>query len=175
MNIIKAFFIYAFLGWIAENLRYWQYPNYISCNPIFKQIFSKNICYVPFPPSYGLGGIFIYYLHEHYPNLSWLSLVILFILVFNLIELVGGYIGEKYICNKINTCEYKTKMWDYKNTHNFNGYIDVEHSIYWALLGLIGYSIYPYLMRIPNRDLIILMIIIWLIISIMKYPKESID
>lgn len=168
--IIKTFFAYAFLGWAVENIGNWKHKDFISCNPIMKFLFSKNFCFVPFLLAYGIGGIFIMYLWKKYPHLSLLYKLIIFAIGFNVIEIISGYVGEKYICNKINTCEEKNKMWNYNNTTNLNGYVDIEHTIYWILIGYMGYIIYPYIENIAYEKMILLMIIIWIIISVFKYP-----
>ena len=170
--ILKSFLIYGFLGWVVENVKNYNVP-YISCTPALKYIFKGDICVTPFMFAYGFAGIFIGYLFSKYPNLSWISRIILFVIIFNIIELVIGYSGEKILCKRIDTCDRGHKMWDYKNTTNLNGYIDIEHSFYWALLGVAGYFIYPYLIKIPNCKLIIYAIMIWIVITIFKFPKKK--
>jgi hypothetical protein len=171
MNIFKSYLIYSFLGWTCENLKNINDKNFISCNPIFKYL-SNDICLIPFPPVYGLAGIFIWYLHNYHPNLSLTAKIISFFLVFNMMELIGGYIGEKYVCNHIDTCQVHNKMWNYKKFGNINGYIDIEHSFYWIIMGLIGYYIYPYINKMSSTTLLFSGIIIWSVLSYVKYPAS---
>jgi len=131
---------------------------------------------IPFLFVYGFGGIFIGYLYKNYPDLSFTSKIILFFVVFNLMELLSGIIVEKFICKIINTCAFDNgkRMWDYKNNFgNLNGYIDIEHSIIWVVLGMVGYYMYPFLMNIPGWKLFICAVIIWFIITMVKINKES--
>lgn len=167
-SLAKGYLVYSFLGWSAESLKNWNDTSFISCNPVFKYLFSKDICWLPFPPAYGLGGVFIAYLWKHYPNLSLISVAIISAIMFNVIELIGGYLGEKFLCSNISTCQEGNKLWNYTATANIGGYIDVEHTFYWVLLGLVGYYSYPWLMSIDNSKLFITLMIIWLVISIHK-------
>ena len=171
-NIIKTFLTYGFLGWTMENIKNWNDEEFMCCNPIFKYYLSRKICFVPFPFCYGLGGLFILYLHKNYPDLSLLAKIILFIIIFNVIELSGGYFAEKCICNNLDTCPEGNKIWNYKGSGNLGGHIDLEHSVYWIALGLIGYYIYPFIEQISIYKLSIIMFIIWIIISIKRYPKS---
>ena len=167
MEVIKAFIIYGFLGWTIENSRSLFDPHFSSCNPVYKYFFRGNICFIPILFLYGLGGIFILFLRKNYPNMPLLIKATILVIAFNVIELIGGWVGEKYICNKIDTCWKGHKMWDYRDNPNIYGYIDIKHTIYWIILGLIGYEVYPYLVELPNDILLISMLTIWIIINLL--------
>lgn len=170
-SAIKAFLSFAFLGWASENIKNWRYKDFLSCNPIYKYYFSKDICFVPFPFAYGLGGLVIWYLWKKYPNMSLLAKAIIFAILFNAIELAGGYIAEKVICKEINTCTDGNRMWNYTNSHNIGGHIDIEHTFYWVVAGMIGYLIWPLIERQSWKTLGIIAVLLWIAISVWKYPK----
>ena len=135
-GIFKVFLTYSFLGWTVENLRH---PKTEAYNSFVRHYLPQTSCLIPFLPIYGLGGLFIMYLYKSHPKLSIACKIILFVLAFNLIEFIGGYISEHCICSQLNTCPAGKKIWDYTGFGNVNGYIDLEHTVYWIILGLIGY------------------------------------
>ena len=110
-DIIKTFLIFSFLGWTGENIKNWNFPDFIPCNPIFKYYLSEKVCYVPFLPVYGFGGLFIAFMYQLRDKIPWYGRMIIYAIVFNIIELIGGYIGEEYVCNKITTCYAGDKLW----------------------------------------------------------------
>ena len=111
------------------------------------------------------------YLYFKHRNISWLARIILFIVVFNIIELINGIIAKKIICKHIDTCLYGDRMWNYNNTPNIAGHIDILHTIYWVIGGIVGYLLYPILINIPGCKILIIFIIIWLAITITKFPR----
>jgi len=164
---------YAFLGWGAENIKNMNGENFLSCNPIAKHYFPKNMCLLPFLVAYGFGGLFIWWLWKYYPDISWIARIILFIIGFNVIELIAGIIGEKIICKKINTCQKGSKMWNYDGPTSFMGYIDLKHTFLWVLIGIPGYVLWPSLEKMSLYTMLPYALIIWLGISLMKYQTMA--
>lgn len=171
-NIIKPFITFAFLGWSAENIKNWNLPDFIPCNPIPKYYLSEKVCFVPFLPVYGFGGLFIAYMYQYKDTIPWYLRMIIYAIVFNGIELVGGYIGEEYVCNKITTCYVGNKLWQYEGMYTIDGYVDIEHTIYWMIGGLIGEQIYGYVKGVSNLKLLSLMLTVWVILSIYNLKKS---
>jgi len=171
MDLVKPFLIFSFLGWTVENIKNWNDHKFISCNAIAKYLTIDNVCLWPFPPAYGFGGLFIVLLYTYKTQIPLLARILIYAIVFNVIELIGGYIGEHYICNHINTCQNGAKMWNYKGGYNYKGYIDLEHTFYWGLLGVAGELLYGSLMNYNFADLSPYMFMVWAIISLHNYRK----
>ncbi len=167
-NIIKIFLIYGFLGWFLENL---YLPNKRICTSVVKFVIPKTNCYIPILPVYGFAGIFIALLHEKY-RLNFIELAILFVVTFTLFEYAIGYIGENYVCRHINTCSEKTMFWKYTTSTNVNGYVDLKHTFYWIVLGLVGYYIYPFVSSISVSTAFLIAICLFFIIT---YWKNNLD
>lgn len=171
MDLIKPFFIFSFLGWTIENIKNWNDNKFKPCNAIVTHFTTQKICLYPFPPIYGFGGLFIILMYSYKDQIPLLARLLIYAIVFNVIELIGGYIGEHYICNKVNTCHQGKKMWDYKGGYNYKGYIDLEHTFYWILLGLVGEILYGSMMNYNFTDMAPFMVMIWAIISLHNYRK----
>lgn len=70
---------------------------------------------------------------------DWRVRIAIYFIMFNVLELIGGILGEKIICKLVDTCENRTKMWDYsKSTYNIWGYVDLWHAVVWTVLGVVG-------------------------------------
>jgi uncharacterized membrane protein len=173
-TVVKGYLVYSFLGWTAESIKNWNDDEFISCNPVFKHLFSKDVCWLPFPPAYGLGGVFLGFLWKYFPNMHWITVAIISAILFNVIELIGGYLGEKYLCGKISTCQEGKKMWNYTKGPNIGGHIDLEHTFYWVILGLIGYYTYNFIMGRENTSLFGIFVIVWAIITVHKLRQTDV-
>lgn len=171
MELIKPFFIFSFLGWTVENIKNWNDNKFKPCNAIAKYFTIEEVCLWPFPPVYGFGGLFILFMHTYKDQIPVLARLLIYAIVFNVLELIGGYIGEHYICKYFNTCQNGHKMWDYKGGYNYHGYIDLEHTFYWGLLGVAGELVYGYTSNYNFMDFVLYMLIIWAFISIHNYKK----
>jgi hypothetical protein len=171
MEFLKPYVVYGFLGFLAENLKNWNDDTFTSCNPIIRWITdSRKWCLFPFPPAYGIGGVCIAIMWTWSISIWWKLL--LMAVGFNVIELVGGLVGEHAICKHMDTCHSGTKMWDYSRTPNLGGYIDLEHTFYWVLLGAVGYGIYPWLMKLSAAKLGTGMIVLYVLVTLFKPYKE---
>lgn len=171
MELIKPFFLFSFLGWTVENIKNWNDPTFKPCNAIARYLTTDKACLWPFPPIYGVGGLFIMLMYNYRTQIPLLARILIYAIVFNVMELIGGYIGEHYICNHVNTCQSGAKMWNYRGGYNYHGYIDLEHTFYWIVLGLMGEMLYEYLIKYEFTDFVPYMVIIWTVISIHNYNK----
>lgn len=171
---IKFFFIFGFSGWFLENIINVNNTKFLSCNPIVKKKsnnISKKICIFPFLPIYALSGLGILIIKSKISNIY--IRLLLYIIFFNSIELLVGIYTEKYICNKTGSCAKGDKPWQYDTKYNFLGYIDLEHSIYWLILGFLADKMIDYIIykNISIQTIIIICIIIYIIISLIKYKS----
>jgi len=173
MELIKPFYLFSFLGWVVENIKNWNDPTFIPCNTIAKYLTTNKICLYPYFPIYGFGGLFIILMYNYRTQLPLLARIIIYAIMFNVMELIAGYIGEHYICNRVTTCQNGHKMWDYKGGYNYKGYIDLEHTFYWIILGLAGEMVYEYSMDYSFFNIMIFVSIVWAFISIHNYKKLS--
>jgi len=171
MDLLKPFLIFSFLGWTVENIKNWNDRKFIPCNTLAKYFTSDKICLGPFFPIYGIGGLFIAFMSTYKYQIPILARLLIYAIVFNVIELIGGYIGEHYICNHVNTCQNGAKMWNYKGGYNYKGYIDAEHTFYWILLGLIGELLYESIMDYDISVMAPYILMGWTIISLHNYRK----
>jgi len=171
MDLIKPFFLFSFLGWTVENIKNWNDPTFKPCNTIARYLITDDVCYCPFFPIYGIGSLFIMLMYTYRTQLPLLARILIYAIVFNVMELIGGYIGEHYICNHLNTCQNGNKMWDYKGGYNYHGYIDLEHTFYWGLLGIAGELVYGFTANYNFTDFVPFMIISWIIISLHNHRK----
>lgn len=128
MNLFYSFLIFGFLGWILEL--------------VFKSLETRKLAFdqfhwrLPFLPIYGFGAMYLTSVTSFFLNYPLLARGILYALSLTAIEFMGGIV-----------CEAITgrKFWDYsKKPFNLYGYIDLEHFVYWFVLG-VGFEllIYP--------------------------------
>jgi len=143
---------FSFLGFIVENL--WNYKE-LRCN-VFSIYISKllslpeNICVFPFFPVYGLGGIIIAMVLKLKLNIY--GRLLMYVVLFNLIELGTGIFLQKWVCKKTDdSCFLGNRGWNYTDNPNFRGHIDIKHSIYWMIFGLLGESLY---LNVLSKDVL---------------------
>ncbi len=119
LSVIFLFVLYSFLGWIIDtgfrSLTAGKYE-------------SGSFFPIPFCPVYGVGAIFLLFLH---PYLSPLSIVLeffayAFILAF--LEYGTGVMLKRV---------FHKRLWKYKNTpFNVATYTDLPHALAWGVLAL---------------------------------------
>ena len=166
MIYLKYFLIFGFFGWIVENI--WNIrDNEFRCSP-YINLLSQKYCPIPFLPIYAFGGLIIVIIVNNVK--SRINRLLLYGLIFNIIEYIGGYIGEEYICKRVSTCAEGNKLWNYNDNPNIKGYIDIKHTLMWFILGFLGESIYIYIEKnkIDNKIIGIIIFILVLIITIYK-------
>ncbi|MEE3342649.1 MAG: putative ABC transporter permease [Bacilli bacterium] len=152
LNYFLIFFIYSFLGWIAETI----YTTIIE-----KKLVNRGFLIGPYCPIYGCGSILmILYLTQYKNNLITVFLLSMFICCF--LEYLTSYIMEKI---------FKARWWDYSNMkYNLNGRICGENAILFGLGGLfIIYISNPFVERIIklfNSKIIIILSIIFFVIFV---------
>lgn len=167
MNLYAKYFLLSgIIGWIAENI--WNIKDKeFRCNPIAR-LLSENYCLIPFTPSYAFAGIIIVIANKYIK--TQLNRLFFYLIIFNMIEFIGGLLGEKILCKNINTCQSGNKLWDYSDNPNLFGHIDIKHSIYWIALGYMGDKIYEYIEEnhINNLNIGITLFAIIIVINIVK-------
>jgi len=85
--------------------------------------------FIPFLPAYGFGLVTLYLLHPLVKQWSVIKQFGVYAGVLTLLEFVGGVFAFTVL---------KTRVWDYsQNTFNFLGHIDLLHTFYWGILGVI--------------------------------------
>ncbi len=120
------FFIYAFLGWIAEVI----YSTLKTGRFINRGFLSGPVC-----PIYGVGMAVVILLLNTLREKWWL-LFIVGSLLCSVLELLTGVVLEKI---------FKVKWWDYSNEKfNLKGYICLKFSLIWGLaVVLLFYTLVP--------------------------------
>ncbi|MCD7854409.1 MAG: putative ABC transporter permease [Clostridiales bacterium] len=115
---VWLFYIYAFLGWVLE----------VAFSAIKKgELINRGFLNGAWCPIYGAGAVLICFFLDPVENIYLLFLTSVFIT--SLLELLTGFVLEKV---------YKTKWWNYSDRKlNFKGYICLEISIVWGVLGVV--------------------------------------
>ena len=114
-ELFAYFYIYAFLGWIAE----------VGFHAVTRGEFvNRGFLNGPVCPIYGFGVTGILLILGELINKPWVVLLVGIALP-TLIELATGWILDKFFHNK---------WWDYSNCKfNFKGYICLSFSLLWGL------------------------------------------
>ena len=151
INLINYFFIYAMIGWMLEvSFNGIRQGKYINC----------GVLNGPWCPIYGFAAISILALLDAVGESSKLFLFFASMVIASIIELITGFILEKF---------FHKKWWDYSDKKfNIAGYICAEYSILWGALCFILYeAIHPMLERLvgslPEKLLIIINIIVGIV------------
>lgn len=114
-EIFAYFFIYAFLGWIAEVI----YHALKEGNFANRGFLNGPVC-----PIYGVGVTAILLMLGKWIDKPWLVFLVGFAFC-SLIEFIVGWALEKFFHNK---------WWDYSDKKfNIKGYVCLEFSILWGL------------------------------------------
>jgi len=120
------FIFFGFLGWLIDT----------AYRSIKDKKYAPGTYFPYFAPIYGFGGISMIAIYSNL-NLTLWNEIFLCTLAFIGIELVGGL-----FC----TLFFKKRLWDYSaSAWNFDGHIDVEHSIAWFIAAIICYFTYSFL------------------------------
>lgn len=119
-QIVFYFFIYGFLGWVAEV----AYAGIAEHKLVNRGFLCGPIC-----PIYGFGMLALVGCVKLLPaaagEAGWLEVFIVGMLVTTAIELVGGWLLFKI---------FHTRWWDYSNLkYNLGGYICPQFSLLWGL------------------------------------------
>lgn len=151
LTIINYFFIYAIVGWMLEvSYNGIRQGKYINC----------GVLNGPWCPIYGFAAISILALLNEVGDHSKIFIFFASMVIASLIELITGFILEKF---------FHKKWWDYSDKKfNIAGYICAEYSLLWGALCFILYeAIHPMLARLvgnlPEKLLIIINIIVGIV------------
>ena len=128
VEIVAYFFIYAFLGWVCED---------IYCGVPAKKFINRGFLYGPYCPIYGFGAILVLYPLEkvrEYPVLVF----ILGIIITSTLEYFASYIMEAI---------FHMRWWDYSQyKFNIKGRVCLLNAILFGLLSLVAiYFIHPFI------------------------------
>lgn len=126
MNTLLYFYLYSFLGWIAECL---------YCGLPAKKFINRGFLEGPYCPIYGCGAMIVLALlqpFEYYPLLLFLAGII----VTSTLEYMTSYGMEKL---------FHTKWWDYSNNAcNLHGRICLKNSLLFGCMVLfVYYGLHP--------------------------------
>ncbi len=118
-EVLIFFFIYGLFGWILDT-------SYRSIQA--KRFNQGSFLNLPFCTSYGLGGLFLITISD------WITE---FDLITQFVILAISLAALEYALGFISHLTWKKRYWDYRKAKfNIKGYTDLEHAIYWGLLGL---------------------------------------
>lgn len=131
--MILLFYIYSFLGWLAE---------VILTLVKLKKFINRGFLIGPLVPLYGVGSTLIYLVLRKYEN-DWLVLFLLSVILCATLEYLISYLMEKI---------FKNRWWDYSEyKYNINGRICLEFASLFGIGGvLIVYVFNPRLIPILN-------------------------
>lgn len=120
------FIIYAFLGWVCEDL---------YCGIPKQKFINRGFFYGPYCPIYGVGALLVLYpllFVKQYPILVF----ILGLLITSVLEYFTSWIMEKL---------FKTRWWDYsKHKFNLNGRVCLLNSTLFGCMSIVVvYLIHP--------------------------------
>lgn len=131
---IALFLIYAFLGWLMEE---------IICFPSYKKFVNRGYLIGPVCPIYGFGCLLIISLLSKYKS-DPLTLFCMAVIICSVLEYFTSYIMEKL---------FKTRWWDYSDRKfNLNGRICLTNLALFGILGsLIVYFVHPFLLNVLHE------------------------
>lgn len=136
---LLIFALFSIIGWILE-LTYRSLVTKKLVNPGF-----MSGCVVPL---YGMGAIILnlicILISKANFNYKVLLMFIASIILLTLLEFICGFISLKY---------FHIRLWDYrKRMINYKGFVCLEFSIVWGLLGVLYYlTVYPHIDIISNN------------------------
>ena len=114
-KIVIYFVIYAFLGWICEE---------IFCVVSTHEFVKRGFLFGPICPIYGYGAIILLFLLKDYKNKP-VKLFFLSAIIFSVFE---------YITDFFLQALFSTKWWDYTGQFlNLNGRITLSFSLVWGI------------------------------------------
>lgn len=167
-SFLGHYAMFGFLGWTAENLANLANPHFLSCNGLARQL-STDTCWFPFPFAHGFGGlVWLAFWKNGGAQQPLLSRMLFYAVAFNVIEYVGGVFAQRVVCPRIDSCQYKTRMWHYNGLGSIQGHIDLPHTLAWVALGLVAERLYPIVAQRSLRELVSSALFVWLIIHLYK-------
>lgn len=128
------FFIYAFIGWVAE----------VSYHAVTKGKFiNRGFLAGPYCPIYGFGALAVIYFLTDIGENNKLALFFGSMVISSLIELLAGFLLEKI---------FHERWWDYSDRKlNLGGYICLEFSVIWGMFCFLLYeSVHPMVIRLVS-------------------------
>lgn len=137
-QLFLYFFTYSFLGWCMEEV----YATYRTSKFVNRGFLNGPVC-----PIYGTGVVIVLLVLTPVKD-NPLLLFVCSILLTTLLELVTGFVLEKF---------FQTKWWDYScQKYNFKGYICVKFSFIWGIaclivIDILHVGINDLLMKIPTN------------------------
>lgn len=155
---ILTFFIYSFLGYIAE---------VTYCSVGERRFVNRGFLYGPWLPIYGFGGVFVVLFLSRFKGDGVLGFIAIFFLtgiIASIIEYIGSYLLERL---------FSIKLWDYSaHKYNIHGRVCLKNSTLFAIMG----TLIVYLLETPISNLIEAIPILYLrIASITLLSLFSID
>lgn len=148
--IFLLFIIYAFIGWIIEIIyEYVRNGKFVN----------RGFLIGPYVPIYGIGCLLMILLLTRYLD-DFITLFIMCIVTFSLLEYITSYVMEKL---------FKARWWDYSDMKfNLNGRICLETMIPFGLGGIfVMYVVNPIFMHILTSMPDILLTIFSIVIGIL--------
>ena len=135
-KIAIYFFIYAFIGWIFEEL---------FCIATTHEFVKRGFLFGPICPMYGYGAVILLLCFENYRNKP-IRLFILASLVFSLFE---------YITDFFLQALFAIRWWDYTGFFlNLNGRITITFSLIWGIISLLFIKLlHPCIEKISEKIL----------------------
>lgn len=143
IDLVLYFVVYSFMGWLIETA---------FAGVITRKFVNRGFLIGPFCPIYGFGALLIVlcstWVRGVFENdlTFFVVSIIMSIVLTTLLELIGGFILEKFL---------NRKWWDYGDKLlNFHGYICLQYSLVWGLLAFITIQIvhpeiYKLMIQIP--------------------------
>lgn len=143
IDLVLYFVVYSFMGWLIETA---------FAGVITRKFVNRGFLIGPFCPIYGFGALLIVlcstWVRAVFENdlTFFVVSIIMSIFLTTLLELIGGFILEKF---------FNHKWWDYGDKLlNFHGYICLQYSLIWGLLAFITIQIvhpeiYELMIQIP--------------------------
>ncbi len=131
---ILYFFIFAFIGWVAETLYSFYYLGHFT---------KRGFLYGPICPIYGFGAIILIIFFQKYHHKNF-QLFFYAIIIFSFFEYLVSYSMEAL---------FSAKWWDYTNDFlNLNGRISIFYSMIWGIFAILFVNtIYPYFKKKLNK------------------------
>lgn len=135
-TIILYFFIYAFIGWVAETF----YSLYA-----LGHFTKRGFLYGPICPIYGYGAIILILFLSKYKKNN-LKLFVIAGLVFSLFEYYTSFMLDSM---------FAANWWDYSNEFfNLNGRISIFFSFVWGVAAILFINhIHPFIKKCINKKL----------------------
>lgn len=117
------FYLYSFLGWIAECL---------YCGIPERKFINRGFLAGPYCPIYGCGAMLILFLLKPFEH-SMLLIFLAGIVLTSALEYITSYLMEKL---------FHTKWWDYSSRpYNLHGRICLLNSLLFGIMGILVYYI----------------------------------